>query len=116
MVDGRHGGLVRNGLLLDGLQLSVILVSGLYGLGTHAKVFIELIHMIHVEAAALLNESFLLLVVHVVISVEDVTLACRYEPLTYFIVALITKVKFCSCSLCIACTTHLDVSFAVLIV
>ena len=89
----------------------MVLVGGLCSLWTHAEVFIELIHMIHVKAAALLNESILLVVVHVVISVEDVTLACRDEPLTYFIVVLITKVKFCPCSLCIASAAHLDVSF-----
>ena len=94
----------------------MVLVGGLCSLWTHAKVFIELIHMIHVEAAALLDESLLLIVIHVVISVEDVALACRDEPLTYFIVVLITKVKFCPCSLCIASAAHLDVSFAFLIV
>ena len=112
MIDGRHGGLVCNGFWLDSLQIRVVLVGGLCSLWTHAEVFIELIHMIHVKAAALLNKSILLVVVHVVISVEDVTLACRDEPLTYFIVVLITKVKFCPCSLCIASAAHLDVSFA----
>ena len=111
MIDGRHGGLVCNGFWLDSLQIRVVLVGGLCSLWTHAEVFIELIHMIHVKAAALLNESILLVVVHVVISVEDVTLACSDEPLTYFIVVLITKVKFCPCSLCIASAAHLDVSF-----